>query len=188
VLLAFLATLVAVVASALLPFAPDTVNKSTVSRPRDRPHRRHQRHGGSDVETAAFDRPCRHAGFDQRDPPAVHDLMVGRRRDRHGPAEMIGDAHAHASEHALADTNLDDEYAADPEPRPRARQASEKPARRPRRPVERVALAYRRVGTVSGGRGADVVRRRHQRVHSCYPAFLSGAAAMLILATAITLC
>jgi hypothetical protein len=106
VLLAFLATVVAVVASALLPFAPVTVNKPTVSRPRDRPHRRCQRHGGSDVETAAFDRHCRHAGFDQRDPLAFHDLMVGRRRDRHGPAEMIGDAHAHASEHALADTNL----------------------------------------------------------------------------------
>ncbi|MFN2506776.1 MAG: hypothetical protein ABR540_21615 [Acidimicrobiales bacterium] len=43
-----------------------------------------------------MDRRRRHAGFDQLDPPTVHDLVVGRGRDCHGPAEMMGNAQAHA--------------------------------------------------------------------------------------------
>ncbi len=43
----------------------------------------------------------RHAGFDKLDPPAVHDLVVDRRRDCHGPAEMMGDAQTHATDYAL---------------------------------------------------------------------------------------
>jgi hypothetical protein len=36
------------------------------------------------------------AGFDQVDPPAVPDLMIGRCRDRHCPTEMMGDAQPRA--------------------------------------------------------------------------------------------
>ena len=67
-------------------------------RPDDRrPHLRDQRGRGGDVETPALvvDRRRRDAGFDQLDPPAVHDLVVGRRRHRDGPAEMVRDAQAH---------------------------------------------------------------------------------------------
>ena len=44
------------------------------------------------------DRRRRHAGLDQLDPPAVHDLVVGRGRDGHGPAEVMGDAETHATD------------------------------------------------------------------------------------------
>jgi hypothetical protein len=47
---------------------------------------------GGEIETLAFvvDRRRRPAGFDQLDPPTVHDLMVSGRRHGDGPAEMIG--------------------------------------------------------------------------------------------------
>src|ERR687892_2011557 len=53
------------------------------------------------------DAPCqlsvqRHAGFDQLDPPAVHDPVVGRGRDGHGQAEVMGYAEAHATDCASA--------------------------------------------------------------------------------------
>jgi hypothetical protein len=38
----------------------------------------------------------RHTGFDQLDPPAIHDLVAGRCSDSHGPAQMMGDPHTHA--------------------------------------------------------------------------------------------
>ena len=70
-----------------------------------RPHLLDQRSRGGDVEPLALvvDRRRRHAGLDQLDPPPVHDLVVGRRRDGDGPAEMIGDAQTHAAGHAVAD-------------------------------------------------------------------------------------
>ena len=53
------------------------------------------------VESLGFvlDRCRRHTGFDQLDPPAVHDFVVGRRSDSHGPAEMMGDPYTHALEY-----------------------------------------------------------------------------------------
>jgi hypothetical protein len=35
------------------------------------------------------------AGFDQVDPATVDDLVVGRRRHCHGPAEVVRDAQSH---------------------------------------------------------------------------------------------
>ena len=43
-----------------------------------------------------FDRCRRHTGFDQLDPPAIHDDVPGRCSDSHGPAEMMGDPDTHA--------------------------------------------------------------------------------------------
>jgi hypothetical protein len=46
---------------------------------------------------------CRtHAGFGQLDPPAVHYLVVGRRRHRNGPAEMIRNAQTHVAKYPPA--------------------------------------------------------------------------------------
>ena len=66
--------------------------------------------GGVVVERFAFvvDWCSRHAGLDELDPPAVDDLVVGRRRHRHGPAEMMGDAQTHATDSARARTSLVD--------------------------------------------------------------------------------
>ncbi len=71
---------------------------------RRRSHLRDQHRGGGVVEGLALvvDRRGRHAGLDQLDPPAVHDPVVGRSRDGHGPAEVMGDAQAHAAESAAA--------------------------------------------------------------------------------------
>ena len=71
---------------------------------RRRPHLRDQRRRGIVVERLAFvvDRRGRHAGFDQLDPPAVHDLVVGRRGDGHGPAEVMRDPQTHAEDYAVA--------------------------------------------------------------------------------------
>ena len=44
-----------------------------------------------------FDRRRRHAGLDQLDPPAIHNLMAGLCGDSHGPAEMMGDPQAHTT-------------------------------------------------------------------------------------------
>ena len=65
---------------------------------RRRSHLRNQRRGGVVVERFALvvDRGGGHAGFDQVDPPAVHDLVVGRGGDGHGPAEVMSDTQAHA--------------------------------------------------------------------------------------------
>ena len=51
-----------------------------------------------DIETAALvvDGGRRQAGFDQLQAAAVHDLVVGRRRHRHRPTEVVGDAQTHA--------------------------------------------------------------------------------------------
>jgi hypothetical protein len=38
----------------------------------------------------------RHAGFDQFEPSAIHDLVACRRGDRNGPAQMMSDSQAHA--------------------------------------------------------------------------------------------
>lgn len=46
-----------------------------------------------------FDRRRRHAGFDQLDPPAIQDLVVGFCGDSYGPAEMMGDPHARTHEY-----------------------------------------------------------------------------------------
>jgi len=43
------------------------------------------------------DRRLRDAGLDQDDAPAVDDRVIGRRRDRHGPAQMISDPNAQPS-------------------------------------------------------------------------------------------
>lgn len=45
---------------------------------------------------------CWHAGFDQVDPPAIHDLVVGRRGDSHGPAEMMSDTQTHDVEYGAS--------------------------------------------------------------------------------------
>ena len=42
----------------------------------------------------------RRARFDQLDPPAVDDAVVGCRGDGDGPAEMVGDPHAHVTDSA----------------------------------------------------------------------------------------
>jgi hypothetical protein len=38
----------------------------------------------------------RHAGLDEFDPAAIDDRVIGGSGHRHRPAEMIGDAQAHA--------------------------------------------------------------------------------------------
>jgi hypothetical protein len=43
-----------------------------------------------------FYRCRRHTGFEQLDPPTIHDLVLVRRGDSHGPAEMMSDSHTHA--------------------------------------------------------------------------------------------
>jgi hypothetical protein len=48
-----------------------------------------------------FDRRHRHTGFDQLDPPSIHDFMAGGCGDSHGPAEMMGDPHAHTLEYLV---------------------------------------------------------------------------------------
>ena len=71
-------------------------------RPNDgRSHLRDQRSRRGDIETPALvvNRCRRHAGFDQLDPPAVHDLVVRRRRHRNRPAEMIRNAHTHVADY-----------------------------------------------------------------------------------------
>ena len=76
-----------------------------------RPHLRHQRREGVVVErlcrpveevgaALVVDRRRRQTGLDQLDPPTVHDLVVRRGRDGHGPAEVMGDAEAHATDSA----------------------------------------------------------------------------------------
>jgi hypothetical protein len=50
------------------------------------------------------DRRRRHTGLDQLDPPTIHDLVVRRGRDSHRPAEVVGDAEAHASKSATSHT------------------------------------------------------------------------------------
>ena len=52
------------------------------------------------------DRRRRHAGFDQLDPPAVHDLVVRRRADGHGPPEMVRDPQTHATDYAAAGSEV----------------------------------------------------------------------------------
>ena len=58
-----------------------------------RPDVRHHSGGGVVVEVFAVvvDRCRRHAGFDQLDPPAIHDYVVGRGGHRDSPAEVMGD-------------------------------------------------------------------------------------------------
>jgi hypothetical protein len=46
-----------------------------------------------------LDRCGRPARLDQLDPAAIHDLVPGRRSDSDGPAEMMGDPHAHTLEY-----------------------------------------------------------------------------------------
>jgi hypothetical protein len=53
-------------------------------------------HAGSIALGFVLDRCRRHTGFDQLDPPAIHDFVAGRRSDSYGPAEMMGDPHTHA--------------------------------------------------------------------------------------------
>ena len=48
------------------------------------------------------DRCYRHTGFDQLDPPTVHDLVVRRGGNGHGPAEVMGDAETHATDSGRA--------------------------------------------------------------------------------------
>ena len=78
-----------------------------------RSHLRHQRRESVVVErlrrpvkevwtALVVDRRRRHTGLDQLDPPTVHDLVVRRGRDGHGPAEVMGDAEAHATDSARA--------------------------------------------------------------------------------------
>ena len=50
----------------------------------------------SSLPSLVVDRRGRHAGFDQLDPPAVHDPVVGRCRDRHCPAEVMSYAQPHS--------------------------------------------------------------------------------------------
>ena len=61
-------------------------------------HLRDHSRTGVAVESLGFvlDRCRRRTGFDQLDPPAIHDLVADRRSDSHGPAEMMGDPHTHA--------------------------------------------------------------------------------------------
>jgi hypothetical protein len=46
-----------------------------------------------------LDRRRGHTGFDQLDPPAIHDFVAGRCSHSHGPAQMMGDPHTHALEY-----------------------------------------------------------------------------------------
>jgi hypothetical protein len=48
-----------------------------------------------------MDRRGRETGLDQVDPPTVHDLVVRRSRDGHGPAVVMGDAESHAADSAI---------------------------------------------------------------------------------------
>jgi hypothetical protein len=50
------------------------------------------------------DRCRRHTGLDQLDPPTIHDGVVRRRSDGHGPAEVMGDAETHATNSASGHT------------------------------------------------------------------------------------
>ena len=74
-----------------------------------RPHVRHQLRKSVIVET--FTRPVeevwaalvvdwrsRQAGLDQFNPPSIHHLVVGRGRDGHSPAEVMGDSETHATD------------------------------------------------------------------------------------------
>jgi hypothetical protein len=55
------------------------------------------------VRTAdVMDRRRREVGFDELDPPAVDDLVVGRRRDCDRPAEVMRNAETHATDSAPA--------------------------------------------------------------------------------------
>ena len=47
----------------------------------------------------------RHARLNQFDPPPVHNLVVGRCRDGHGPTEMMGYPHTHDPEYAIVRTD-----------------------------------------------------------------------------------
>ncbi len=79
----------------------ELVQRSRRRSHRGRSHLRHERRCSSVVERLALvvDRCRRHAGFDQLDPLAVHDLVVGRCSDCHGPAEMMSDTDTHAVEY-----------------------------------------------------------------------------------------
>ena len=74
-----------------------------VARSDRRSHLRDERLRGGEIETLALvvDRCRTHPGFDQLDPPTVHDLVVGRRRDRDRPAEVIEDAQTHGPKYSV---------------------------------------------------------------------------------------
>ena len=78
--------------------AASSSRAADVARTDRRPHVRHQRRERGVVEglprpveevwaALVVDRRGRQAGLDQLDPPSVHDLVVGRGGDGHGPAE-----------------------------------------------------------------------------------------------------
>jgi hypothetical protein len=50
--------------------------------------------------TLVMDRCRRQSRLDQFDPTAVDDLVVVGSRDGDGPAEVVGDAKAHAADYA----------------------------------------------------------------------------------------
>jgi hypothetical protein len=50
--------------------------------------------------TLVMDRCRRQSRLDQFDPTAVDDLVVVGSRDDDGPAEVVGDAEAHAADYA----------------------------------------------------------------------------------------
>ena len=53
-----------------------------------------------------FNRCRRQAGFEQFDPAAIHNLVIGRCSDSHGPAQMMGDPHAHALKYLAPGSTL----------------------------------------------------------------------------------
>ena len=69
-----------------------------------RPHLGDQRAVPATSRRAALvvNRRRRDAGFDQLDPPPVHDLVVRRRRHRDRPPEMVGNPHPHAAKYLSA--------------------------------------------------------------------------------------
>jgi hypothetical protein len=88
-------------------------SREVVERDRRRPHHRfpylrHQRRKHivlerfappvKEVGTALVMDGCvRQPRFDQLHPPTVHHQMVGRSRDGHGPAEVVGDTEVDAA-------------------------------------------------------------------------------------------
>jgi hypothetical protein len=79
----------------------ELVERSRCRAPSRCPHTGDQLRGCGVVEGPAVvvDRGGRRPGFDQLDPPPVHHLVVSRSSDRHGPTEVMSDAHTHDTEY-----------------------------------------------------------------------------------------
>ena len=171
----------------------DLVERSR-RRPNDRrSHLCDQRSRGGDIETPTLvvNRCRRHAGFDQLDPPAVHDLVVSRRRHGNGPAEMIGDAQTHApiirgydaahqaarttngaALHGRAAPALVEVQAMPPAPR--------RSPRRPGRPRGAPLRVRRAPGAAAGGAGVRAGSRHTNATSRAHRRLVRGAASTTV--------